>query len=123
MKPVRRACVALVIALTAGLSIGLPTSAAFAESVPAGPLVAQEASTDSTAPTTTAFDWSCSKPAIVKPNCGVKPQQAGDRGGALQYTVWALLVVGLIVVFTVVFRSAARTNRRKTNEVGDRNWS
>lgn len=123
MRSVRRACVALVIALTAGLSIGLPTSAAVAGSVPATSFVAQEASTDTAAPTTTAFDWSCSKPAIVKPNCGVKPEQAGDRGGALQYTVWGLLVLGLIVVFTVVFRSAVRTNRRKVNEVGDRNWS
>ena len=65
----------------------------------------------------------CSSPAIKKPGCGVAPEQAGDRGGALQYTVWALLVVGLILVFTVVFRSARRTNIARRTEVGDRNWS
>lgn|GEM_PF-475654 len=72
---------------------------------------------------TTRPDLSCAKPAIVKPNCGVKPEKPGDRGGALQYTIWGLLVVGLAVIFTVVFRSAARTNRRKTVEVADRDWS
>lgn len=65
----------------------------------------------------------CASPAIVKPNCGVAPEQSGDRGGALQYTVWALLVVGLIVVFTVVFRSARRTNLARRAEVGERRWS
>lgn len=116
-------CVALVIALSGGLSVGLPMSAASAESATTEPAASQVISAGTEAPVTTAYDWSCSKPAVVKPNCGVKPQQAGDRGGALQYTVWALLVAGLIIVFTVVFRSAARTNRRKINEVGDRNWS
>lgn len=72
---------------------------------------------------TTRPDLDCAKPAIVKPNCGVKPQQAGDRGGALQYTIWGLLILGLIVVFAVVFRSAARTNRRKAVEVAGRDWS
>jgi hypothetical protein len=68
-------------------------------------------------------DLSCAKPGVVRPNCGVKPQQAGDRGGALQYTVWGVLVAGLVVIFSVVFRSASRTNRTKTAEVGERNWS
>jgi len=117
MQSVRRLSVALVIAL----SVGLPASAAFAEDAPTEPTAVVSADTEPVP--TTAFDWSCSKPAVVKPNCGVKPEQAGDRGGALQYTVWGLLVAGLAVVFTVVFRSARRTNRRKVTEVGDRNWS
>jgi hypothetical protein len=68
-------------------------------------------------------DLSCAQPGVQLANCGVKPTQAGDRGGALQYTVWALLVAGLVVIFTVVFRSAARTNRAKRAEVGDKSWS
>jgi hypothetical protein len=68
-------------------------------------------------------DLSCAKPGVERPNCGVKPQQAGDRGGALQYTVWALLIVALVIVFSVVFRSAKRTNDAKRQAVGDRNWS
>jgi hypothetical protein len=122
MWDVRRLCVALVIVV----SIGVPASAAFAGSGTANPGAAtagMAAGAANEVPTTTAFDPSCAKPAIVKPNCGVKPEQAGDRGGALQYTVWGLLVVGLAVVFTVVFRSASRTNRRRTNDVGDKQWS
>jgi hypothetical protein len=41
----------------------------------------------------------------------------------LQYTVWAVLIAGLALIFTVVFRSAARTNRRKTDEAADRSWN
>jgi hypothetical protein len=76
-------------------------------------------------PTTvvSAQDLSCAGPAIVRPNCGKKPEQAGDRGGALQITVWVLLVAGLAVVFSVVFRSARRTERAKAEVVGDRNWT
>jgi hypothetical protein len=108
------------------LSVGVPGSAAFAGSDPADPGAATPATAAPSAtevPPTTAFDPSCAKPAIVKPNCGVKPEQAGDRGGALQYTVWGFLVAGLAVVFTVVFRSAARTNRRRTNDAGNQQWS
>lgn len=117
MKPVRR----LLVSLFVLVSVGVPASAAFAGTATSDPAAEVSANTD--APATTAFDASCSKPAIVKPNCGVKPEQAGDRGGALQYTVWGLLVAGLAVVFAVVFRSAARTNRRKVTEVSGRNWS
>jgi hypothetical protein len=60
---------------------------------------------------------------VVRPDCGVTPQRSGDRGGAMQYVVWALLVAGLALIFTVVFRSAHRTNLAKRHEVGDRNWS
>ena len=116
--------------VTAGLALPVHAASANPSRVPshANVTVATRslvyAETNSGAePPDTAVDLSCSKPAVVKPNCGVKPQQAGDRGGALQYTVWGLLIVGLIIIFTVVFRSAARTNRRKTNEVAGRDWS
>ncbi|MFM8528793.1 MAG: hypothetical protein ACKOD2_03790 [Ilumatobacteraceae bacterium] len=87
----------------------------------AAPQGVEDPVADATA--TTRPDLSCAKPAIVKPNCGVKPEQAGDRGGALQYTIWGLLLLALAVVFAVVFRSAARTNRRKTVNVAGRDWS
>ena len=31
---------------------------------------------------------------LPKPGCGFEPTQAGDRGGALQYAVFGLIVVG-----------------------------
>lgn len=133
MKAVRRFCVAILV----GLCVSLPAAPAFAQT---------DTSTPDSAPLETAApampepiaataeqtmstevpaeeSLSCAKPGVVRPNCGVKPQQAGDRGGALQYTVWVVLLVGLAVIFTVVFRSAARTNRRKTAEAADRDWN
>ena len=95
----------------------------------AAPLSACGGSSTSAPVSTTAVttvdgaDLSCAKPGVERPNCGAKPQQAGDRGGALQYTVWVLLLIALTIVFTVVFRSAKRTNDAKREAVGDRNWS
>ena len=123
----RRFCLAILVSL----SVTLPATSAFAQTdttVPApgqaAPAATEAASaSESTEPVSTEPDLSCSKPGVVRPNCGTKPQQAGDRGGALQYTIWGILIAGLAVVFTVVFRSAARTNRRKTTEAGDKNWN
>ena len=117
MKGVRRFCVAVLVSL----SVVLPATAAFAQTDTTLPAAEQTAATD-TVPGE-EVDLSCAKPSVVKPNCGVKPQQAGDRGGALQYTVWGVLIAGLAVVFTVIFRSAARTNRRKTTEAGNKDWN
>jgi hypothetical protein len=104
-----------------------PTAAHADTSVPpsdSAPVPMLLTAADSTvAPATTAPDLTCAMPGVQRPNCGVKPTQAGDRGGALQYTVWGLLIAGLVVVFTVVFRSASRTDRFKRAEVGERDWS
>ena len=35
---------------------------------------------------------------LPKPGCGKEPQDAGDRGGALQYAVFGLMIVGLGVI-------------------------
>jgi hypothetical protein len=51
---------------------------------------------------------------LPKPGCGVEPSQAGDRGGELQYLVFGLIVVGLAVIFTVVFRNVLRRDRAQT---------
>ncbi|MFZ9731372.1 MAG: hypothetical protein ACO3CX_07055, partial [Ilumatobacteraceae bacterium] len=45
---------------------------------------------------------------LPKPGCGVEPTQAGDRGGALQFAVFGLIIIGLVVIFTVVFRNVVR---------------
>lgn len=51
---------------------------------------------------------------LPKPGCGVAPSQAGDRGGELQYAVFGLILVGLAVIFTVVFRNVLRRDRAQT---------
>ena len=54
---------------------------------------------------------------LPKPGCGVEPTQAGDRGGVLQFAVFGLVIVGLAVVFTVVFRNVIRRDRERAARV------
>ena len=60
-----------------------------------------------------------------KPGCGKAPTQAGDRGGSLQYATFGLIIIGLVIVFTVIFRNVIRADKRKATEVADPNqkWS
>lgn len=48
---------------------------------------------------------------LPKPGCGKEPEQAGDRGGALQYAVFALMLGGLAVIGTVLVRNVMRRDR------------
>jgi hypothetical protein len=41
---------------------------------------------------------------LPRPGCGKEPEDAGDRGGALQYTVFGLMMLGLGVIGTSVVR-------------------
>lgn len=50
---------------------------------------------------------------LPRPGCGIEPTQAGDRGGALQFAVFGLIIIGLAVIFTVVFRNVVRRDRRR----------
>jgi hypothetical protein len=50
---------------------------------------------------------------LPKPGCGIAPTQAGDRGGELQYVVFGLIILGLAVVFTVVFRNVLKRDRER----------
>jgi len=50
---------------------------------------------------------------LPKPGCGIEPTQAGDRGGGLQFAVFGLIVVGLVVIFTTVFRNVLKRDRER----------
>lgn len=50
---------------------------------------------------------------LPKPGCGYEPTQAGDRGGSLQFAVFGAIVIGLAVIFTVVFRNVLRRDRER----------
>lgn len=56
---------------------------------------------------------------LQKPGCGTKPTDAGERGGSLQLATFAVLILGLAIIFTVVFRNVLRADRRKAAEVTD----
>lgn len=46
-----------------------------------------------------------------RPNCGRKPTQAGDRGGALQYATFGVMMGGLAVIGGVLVRNVVRRDR------------
>ena len=72
---------------------------------------------DADAVTDTTFVWDLeNEPSecigfLPKPGCGKEPEQAGDRGGALQWTVFALIMSGVGVIGTVIVRNVIRRDR------------
>ena len=51
---------------------------------------------------------------IPRPNSGTPPEDAGDRGGALQFVVLGAIVVGVSVVATLAVRESRRNRRSGT---------
>jgi hypothetical protein len=51
------------------------------------------------------------KSVIPRPNSGSAPQQAGDRGGALQLALFGVLVLALAFIGAVIIRSTMRNSR------------
>lgn len=52
-----------------------------------------------------------------KPECGTEPQLSGDRGGAMQYLTFGVIIVGLGIIMTVIGRNVIRTDRAKARQV------
>ena len=48
---------------------------------------------------------------LPKPGCGKKPEQAGDRGGSLQYLTFIVMIAGLGVIATVLIRNVIKRDR------------
>ena len=48
---------------------------------------------------------------LPKPGCGKAPQQAGDRGGALQYVVFAVMLAGVGFIASVLVRNVIKRDR------------
>ncbi len=73
---------------------------------------AQESSDEPVRTTTTAVFDPESAPGynsiIGSPEAGPEPTDAGDRGGALQFTLFFVMMAGVAVVLFRVFRAASR---------------
>ena len=54
---------------------------------------------------------------LPRPNCGREPQQAGDRGGVLQYALLAVVLAALGTIGAVVVRNVIRRDRALTDRV------
>jgi hypothetical protein len=48
---------------------------------------------------------------LPKPGCGKKPQQAGDRGGSLQYLTFIVMLAGVGTIGTVLVRNVIKRDR------------
>ena len=48
---------------------------------------------------------------LPKPGCGKEPQQAGDRGGSLQYLTFIVMLAGVGIVGTVLVRNVIKRDR------------
>lgn len=54
---------------------------------------------------------------LPKPGCGKAPEQAGDRGGALQYLVFGIMLTGLGVIGTVLIRNVIKRDRAMAEQL------
>ena len=52
-----------------------------------------------------------------RPNCGKKPQQSGDRGGWMQYTVMGVMLGALGVIATVLISNVIKRDRAITEQL------
>jgi hypothetical protein len=68
---------------------------------------------ETSGPSTTEKDLTTCINSNPKPGCGVAPAVNGDRGSAAQYTVFAVMVAGLVVIGAVVVRSTRRTTKAR----------
>lgn len=109
--------------------IAAVTCAALLTFAPFGTRVVHATDTTQPQPTDTTMVWDLEKEPsqcigfLPKPGCGKKPQQAGDRGGALQYATFAVMLAGLGTVGTVLARNVIRRDRAIAEEMRKRNGS
>ena len=48
---------------------------------------------------------------LPKPGCGKEPEQAGDRGGSLQYLTFLVMIAGVGTIATVLIRNVIKRDR------------
>jgi hypothetical protein len=94
----------LLLLLVAVLSLGAPLAGTASATAPPDP------STTAPVQTSPALERDLSEciSAVPKPGCGYQPQQAGDRGGWLQWSLFGLMIVGLAFIAWRVVVGARR---------------
>lgn len=98
--------------------VAVLSSTVFAIAVALSPAVAfASPPADDAQPTESTVVWDLERDPsecigfLPKPGCGKEPEQAGDRGGALQWTVFALILGGVGTVGTVLARNVVKRDR------------
>lgn len=84
----------MLLLLVAVLSLGAPAVGTASATAPPDP------STTVPLQTTPPMERDISEciSAVPKPGCGFKPQQAGDRGGWLQWTLFGVMLLGIAFI-------------------------
>ena len=81
------------------------------------PTVPPALASDDTGTTDTTLVWRVERDPsecigfLPKPGCGYAPQDAGERGGALQITLFFVMIGAIAVIGTVVVRNVVRRDR------------
>jgi hypothetical protein len=57
--------------------------------------------------------------SMPRPDCGYKPQDAGERGGALQVATFFVMIGALAVIGTVIIRNVVRRDREMAARLAD----
>ena len=58
---------------------------------------------------------------LPRPNCGKVPEDAGERGGALQYATFGVMLAGIGVIAFVVGRNVIRRDREMNRALAEKN--
>jgi hypothetical protein len=56
---------------------------------------------------------------LPRPGCGKKPEQAGDRGGSLQYITFGIMLAGLGVIGVVIGRNIVKRDREIAESISE----
>jgi hypothetical protein len=97
--------------LFVALTLAIATMLAPSFSVHALTTTTTPTSTPTTVAMTDDSQAGQTKSVIPKPNSGSAPEQAGDRGGALQIGLFGVLVLALAFIGAVIIRSTMRNSR------------
>lgn len=105
--------------------VPLVSSALFAAVVTVSPVAAfASPPSDDPQPSESTVVWDLERDPsecigfLPKPGCGKEPQQAGDRGGALQWAVFGLIIGGVGTVGTVLARNVVKRDREIARRLG-----
>ena len=93
--------------LVGALLLGSPLGAPAAAATPRGDAPV------TTAPVTTLDEQPEGGGIIPRPDSGVEPDDAGDRGGALQTVLFVVVVGGIVLIIGLVVRESRRVRAER----------
>lgn len=101
----------LIVCALVALTLSVPSHAAASDGGTTDTTVPAALVTGDTNVWRAENDPSACLNSMPRPDCGFKPQDAGERGGWLQLTVFYVMIAALVLIGTVIFRNVARRDR------------